>query len=59
MSFPNEIRGSRLRAIRLSRNKTIAAVAKKMGYTATYIWDLEKGNRTWNKRLIHKYLNAL
>ena len=51
--------GAEMLALRLSKGVKQAALADKMGFSAAYISDLEKGKRNWTDRLTGIYKTAL
>lgn len=52
---PNQVAlGNRMRALR--GNESLRDFAKKTGYSAAYLCDLENGKRRWTDRLILMYV---
>jgi transcriptional regulator with XRE-family HTH domain len=51
--------GAELRALRIERKKSLRSVAKRMGFTAPYVSDLELGKRRWSADLINQFKKAI
>jgi transcriptional regulator with XRE-family HTH domain len=50
--------GRKMRELRMSKGLTLKEVVAAIGYTASYLSDLEHGRRSWNTGLIEKYKAA-
>lgn len=48
-----------MRSVREKAGKSLRHVADKLGYTAAYISDLERGNRPFTEEMIVRYKAAL
>lgn len=53
------VEGAEWRERRQRAGKTLRAVAESMGYTLSYLCDLELGRRDWNMKLREEYREAL
>jgi transcriptional regulator with XRE-family HTH domain len=53
------MRAKRVTGVQVGNGQTLRAVARKMGFTASYICDLEQGRRAWSESLKKAYLKAL
>lgn len=51
--------GARLKREREAADVTGRELARRMGYSAMYLCDLEHGRRGWNAKLLAAYLDAL
>jgi predicted transcriptional regulator len=51
--------GARLKREREKGGVTGREMARRMGYSAMYLCDLEHGRREWKSKLIASYLDAL
>lgn len=51
--------GWQMRSVREKAGKSLRHVADKLGYTAAYISDLERGNRPFTEEMIVRYKAAL
>jgi len=51
--------GLLLKTRRVEARKTLRGVAARMNRSASYVSDLERGNRSFNAQLITEYLEAL
>jgi len=51
--------GARLRKLRESKGLKSGWVADKMGITAGYLSDLERGNRHWRQRHVDAFMGAI
>jgi ribosome-binding protein aMBF1 (putative translation factor) len=38
---------------------SLREMAKRMGYSAFYLYDLERGHRGWSEKLVEKFNKAL
>lgn len=47
--------GAVMRTRRLKLGMTMRAIAKKLGCTPTFIYELERGTRTWKDDLLKAY----
>lgn len=47
--------GSNMRKLRRSKRLSLRSVADKMGFSAPYLSDLERGRRNWNTELIKEF----
>ena len=50
--------GERLRRRRLALDLTLRQVGDLLGFTHSYIWDLEAGLRRWSPELVVSYMRA-
>jgi hypothetical protein len=57
--FDSEQVGNFLRKKRESLSNSLRDVAKRMGISAPYLSDLERGNRAWNLEKIDQYEDSL
>lgn len=48
-----------MRILRLSKGLSMGKVAKKMGVSAPFLSDLERGNRSWNAKNELRFRNAI
>lgn len=55
----HEKTGAMMRARRAKAKLSLRAIAARMGYSAPYICDLERGKRAWTDDKIERYLVAL
>lgn len=55
----NKLIGSELFLKRRKQGTGLRELARRMGFSATYIRDLERGRRKWSEELINQYLNEL
>lgn len=51
--------GAAMKARRIAARLTLREVARRMGFTAPYISDLENGRRPWNDVALARYATAL
>lgn len=51
--------GQQMRGLRLQAKLTLRTIAGRLGFTAPYISDLERGNRTFSEELVARYKEAL
>lgn len=51
--------GADLRRYREWHETTLGAVASAMGFSVSYICDLELGRRDWREDLVHRYRDAV
>ncbi len=51
--------GAKARESREKLNLSLRSVARKMGYSAAFISDLERGRRNWDKPLTQNFSKAL
>jgi Ribonuclease G/E len=51
--------GRRMRTLRESKKISAREVARRTGFSAAYICDLELGRRIWNTKVTELYLEAL
>jgi hypothetical protein len=51
--------GARMKRERETAEVTGRELARRMGYSAMYLCDLEHGRRGWNAKLLAAYLDAL
>ncbi len=51
--------GKQLRELRQKAGMSLRTVADRLGFTAPYISDLERGNRSFTQELAAKYREAL
>jgi predicted transcriptional regulator len=51
--------GARMRAMREGRGLSGREVARRMGFSAAYVCDLELGRRIWSTKVIELYLTAI
>lgn len=51
--------GNKFKALRLDYGISQRLIAKRMGFSAAYLADLEHGTRKWSPRLIEMYEHAL
>lgn len=51
--------GHRMRALREAAGLAQIEVARALGFTGTYLCDLEAGRRNWTPKLIDRYLAAV
>ncbi len=49
----------KLKEMRLKNNYTLARLAKKLGITKQYLWDLEEGRRILSYKLAYKISTIL
>ena len=47
--------GRRMRELRKSRNIRMAGIARVLGYSPSYLSDVERGRRPWTLGLVEKY----
>lgn len=50
--------GAAVRRYRTRRGRSLRSVARELGWSATYLSDLERGKRSWNLALLEK-VNAV
>jgi predicted transcriptional regulator len=55
----DKVTGARMRAMREGKGLTLREVARRMGFSAAYLCDLELGRRIWNTKVIALYLSAI
>lgn len=55
----HEKTGEMMRARRIQAKKSLRYVAQKLGFSAPYVFDLEKGKRAWTEEKAERYLEAL
>ena len=53
--LPDDRIGEALRRRREARDISLRSMAKKIGISAPYLSDLERGNRHWNQKYINYY----
>lgn len=51
--------GERMRSLREGKGLTLREVSRRMGVSAAYVSDLERGRRAWNTSVTEKYFRAL
>lgn len=51
--------GAAVRKYRLRRRRSLRSVARELGWSATYLSDLERGKRRWNQVLLGKVNGVL
>lgn len=51
--------GAKMRESREKRGLSMREVARRMGYSAAFVSDLELGRRTWSQVAFQKYGEAL
>lgn len=51
--------GARARAIRLRSGRTLRWTATKLGFSAAFLSDLERGKRNWNAKLLKRFERAI
>ena len=51
--------GAAVRKYRLRLGRSLRSVARSLGCSATYLSDLERGKRRWNRALLEKVNNVL
>lgn len=51
--------GSSARGARIKSGNSLRSVARKMGYTAPYVSDLERGRRNWTEEKLREYNDAV
>jgi len=55
----DKIIGENCKKLRNECGKSLREVGKKMGFSASYICDLEHGRRIWSSNLVESYHKAL
>jgi len=55
----HEETGSRARALRLKKKRSLRWTATKLGFSPAFLSDLERGRRNWNARLLKRFERAL
>lgn len=51
--------GSSVRKFRLRRGRSLRAVARELGWSPTYLSDLERGKRRWSQALLARINEVL
>lgn len=51
--------GKSMRELRIQRGLSLREVARRMGMSASFISDLERGNRHWGPKAATKYREAV
>jgi hypothetical protein len=51
--------GRSLSGLRLRKGITLRALARELGISHTYLWQLENGKRNWTPAILRNYRNAL
>lgn len=51
--------GERARKARMRSGKSLTSVAIKLGFTPTYLSDLERGRANWNEQLLKRFERAI
>jgi len=55
----DKLTGARMRAMREELGLSGREVARRMGFSAAYVCDLELGRRIWSTKVIESYLASL
>jgi len=58
-TFNDRAIGQEMRRLRGTRNVSLRGIAAKLGFSAAYVSDLERGRRGWSETKIQTYINAL
>ena len=53
--FNHTATGSAARSFRRSRNLSVREVARRLGYSAAFVSDLELGRRCWTREKVEAY----
>lgn len=59
LKFDHAAIGAYQKALRIKAGKSLREVAKKMGVSAPYVSDLERGRRNWTDEKVGQYRKAL
>lgn len=51
--------GALVRKFRLRRGRSLRAIARELGWSPTYLSDLERGKRRWNQALLARINEVL
>lgn len=55
----NAATGAMARAMRVKSGKSLRSVATTLGFTASFLSDLERGHRNWNEDLLQRFVKAV
>lgn len=51
--------GNLAKTARVAAGLALREVARRMGVSATFVCDLEKGRRNWNEKVLESYRDAI
>jgi transcriptional regulator with XRE-family HTH domain len=59
MVIDNIATGKMARIARENKNHSLRAIAKRLGFSASYLSDLELGRRNWTEEVARKFTEAI